>query len=260
MPGLLNFCAKRTTEPAVSYRITACSAPLLALAMMLANAAHQRAEAQPQGVARPTVNSGASWAALSPAQRLALQPLERHWNTIEVSRQQKWLEIAARFDRMSPDERTRVQQRMSDWVGLSAKQRNEARQNFQGAQELSAGERQARWQTYKELPEDQRRGLAARAKSGSATAPRPSPPSGTAKVNTVPNPLIESRRTPGSTPSVVQARPGATTNLISTKPAPPLHQQTGLPKVAATPEFVDSTTLLPQRGPQGAATDPRRRP
>jgi len=40
---------------------------------------------------------------------------------------------------------------------------------------------------------------------------------------------------------------------MSKRPAPPAHQQTGLPKIAATPEFVDRTTLLPQRGAQGAA-------
>jgi hypothetical protein len=34
---------------------------------------------------------------------------------------------------------------------------------------------------------------------------------------------------------------------------PPAHQQTGLPKIAATPGFVDPVTLLPRRGPQGAA-------
>ena len=55
-------------------------------------------------------------------------------------------------------------------------------------------------------------------------------------------------------PTVVQAQPGATTTLISKRPAPPAHQQTGLPKIAATPGFVDKSTLLPQRGPQGAAT------
>jgi hypothetical protein len=32
-----------------------------------------------------------------------------------------------------------------------------------------------------------------------------------------------------------------------------LHQQAGLPKVAAMPGFVDSATLLPTRGAQGAA-------
>jgi hypothetical protein len=53
---------------------------------------------------------------------------------------------------------------------------------------------------------------------------------------------------------VVQAQPGATTTLISKRPTPPAHQQAGIPKIAATPEFVDKRTLLPQRGPQAAAT------
>lgn len=54
-------------------------------------------------------------------------------------------------------------------------------------------------------------------------------------------------------PTMVQATPGATTTLVTRPPAPPPHQQTGLPKIAATPGFVDSKTLLPKRGPQGAA-------
>ena len=58
----------------------------------------------------------------------------------------------------------------------------------------------------------------------------------------------------------MQAKPGATTTPLSARPSPPLHQQAGLPKVAATPGFVDSKTLLPQRGAQGAATEPRREP
>jgi len=41
---------------------------------------------------------------------------------------------------------------------------------------------------------------------------------------------------------------------MSKRPTPPSHQQTGLPKIAATPEFVDKSTLLPRRGPQAAAT------
>jgi len=53
---------------------------------------------------------------------------------------------------------------------------------------------------------------------------------------------------------VVQRGAGATTNLVSRPATPPLHQQAGLPKVAASPGFVDSATLLPRRGAQGAAT------
>jgi hypothetical protein len=51
----------------------------------------------------------------------------------------------------------------------------------------------------------------------------------------------------------VQAKPGATTTLMSQRALPPAHHQPGLPKIAATEGFVDHSTLLPQRGPQGAA-------
>lgn len=209
--------------------------------------------------AGPSPSGGPDWRTLSPAQRHALAPLERDWSTIDPVRKQKWIELASRFDKMSPDERGRVQQRMSDWAHLSAKDRTEARMNYQRAKDLPPQERQARWEAYQSLPEDQRRDLAVRAKSGTAPARSPQAPAD-AKVNTVPNPLLEARKSRPVTPSMAQAKPGATTNLMSTRPAPPLHQQTGLPKVAATPEFVDATTLLPQRGPQGAATEPRRKP
>jgi hypothetical protein len=53
---------------------------------------------------------------------------------------------------------------------------------------------------------------------------------------------------------VVQRGAGATTSLVSKPATPPLHQQSGLPKVSASPGFVDSATLLPRRGAQGAAT------
>jgi len=81
------------------------------------------------------------------------------------------------------------------------------------------------------------------------------------KINTVPDPLAATAPKSVS-PTVVQAKPGASTRLITQKPTPqPDHQQTGMPKIAATPEFVDRKTLLPQRGPQsaGAASAPSQR-
>lgn len=195
------------------------------------------------------------WSSLDPAQRRALAPLQGEWAAIDGPRQQKWLELADRFDRMSPAERSRVQQRMDDWVRLSPRERSEARRNYQGARELSPQERKARWEDYQALPEDQRRKLRRR---GDAPAEASTPAADAGKANTVPNPLHEGRKPRPVAPATVQARPGVTTNSLAPAPAgPPL--QTGLPKVAATPEFVDPNTLLPQRGPQGAGAEPRRR-
>ena len=91
---------------------------------------------------------------------------------------------------------------------------------------------------------------------GASGVKRPGPPRDSqAKVNVVPNPALAQPPRPVS-PTMVQASPGATTRLI-TKPAqPPAHQQTGMPKIAATPEFVNRSTLLPRRGPQASAISP----
>jgi hypothetical protein len=104
------------------------------------------------------------------------------------------------------------------------------------------------------LPESERKALATRA---SATA-RPSEPGGkpapelSSKRNIVANPSLPAAPVKPVAPTVVQAAPGATTTLVTRQPAPPSHQQAGMPKIAATPGFVDRNTLLPQRGAQSA--------
>ena len=76
-----------------------------------------------------------------------------------------------------------------------------------------------------------------------------------AKFNTVPNPAL-TQPPKQVAPTLVQAGPGATTTPITRRPMPPAHQQSGMPKIAATPEFVNRSTLLPKRGPQAAAVTP----
>lgn len=196
---------------------------------------------------------GPRWQDLSASQRSALKPLEREWSGIDSTRKQKWLDIAARYHSLPPAEQSRMSARMTQWAALSPNERGKARQNFQDARQLPPQERQSRWEAYQALTPDQRRQLA---------APKPPPPRESSakepvqtKSNIVPNPAFAAPpRTVG--PTVMQAAPGATTSPINKRPAPPLHQQPGLPKIAATPGFVDKSTLLPQRGPQGAATRP----
>ena len=209
--------------------------------------------------AADTVDRSPTWASLTPAQKQALAPLQRDWPTIDAPRKQKWLEMAQRFPAMPEAERRRVQDRMTEWARMTPAERGEARQRFQELRQLSPEERQARWEAYRALPDDERKEFERRAmpapkavavtptsRSASASAP-------VAKRNIVP---VE-RQAVGKpvAPTVLQARPGATTTLITTKPAPPAHQQPGLPKIAATEGFVNPATLLPRRGPQGAAVE-----
>ena len=194
-----------------------------------------------------------AWAKLSPAQRGVLTPLERDWNTITPGQQQKWAELANRFPAMPADERGRVQQRIAEWSKLTPQQRASARLNFQEARQLSPQERQQQWETYRALPADQRRALAERADRPRPATPVAAPRNGEASVKSsvVRAPAAAPAQPVG--PTVVQRGSGATTHLVSKPTTPPLHQQAGLPKVAAAPGFVDSATLLPKRGAQGAA-------
>lgn len=202
-----------------------------------------------QGLVGP---SSATWSALSPAQQSVLAPLRRDWASITPAQQQKWLEVANRYGGLPPDERARVQQRMSEWSRMSTADRARARLNFTEARQISPEDRQRQWDAYRALPADQRRALAERAQA------KPSPKPATRrdlaaqpeKSSVVRAPASPQPRTVG--PTVVQRGPGASTKLVSTPSKPPLHQQAGLPKVAATPDFVDAATLLPQRGAQAA--------
>ena len=251
-------------------RCAAAYAASMLLGMSLTGEAlAQRATAAP--ATSVTAEAGTRWRDLTPSQRSALAPLERDWSTINSPHKQKWLELSTRFPSMTRDERARVQTRMADWAKLTPQERSRARVNFEQAKQVPSKDRQARWEAYQALPPEQKRELADRAAppppSRNAEAARqltnaapeqadrplgrePTPAPG--KSNIVPNPAFAAPPRPIA-PSMVQAQPGATTTLISKRPAPPAHQQTGLPKIAATPEFVNKATLLPRRGPQAAA-------
>jgi hypothetical protein len=185
----------------------------------------------------------------------------------------KWMEVAGRFPGMPADERGRVQERMAAWAAMSPNERARARIQFQETRQIGAEERQARWQAYQALPDDERKRLAQAAKKApqpSAAATLSSPDAapgadpGSAKRN-----LVATSPSPAPravAPTVMQAKPGASTTTVATLAKPPVHHQPGLPKIVATPGFVDPATLLPRRGPQAAAmrtaasSDPTRQP
>lgn len=239
--------------------------PMLAIAVAVAAPAQVIAQgARPAAAASvPTREEGVRWHSLTPAQREALAPLEHDWPTIEAQRKQKWIALAGRFKTLSPEERGRITARMTEWARLTPAERGQARLRFEEARQVPATDRSARWQAYQALPPERREEFAARAASAASASssagakaakgfPRDSKE---AKSNIVPNPALSQAPRP-VTPTLVQAAPGATTTLITRRPTPPAHQQSGMPKIATTPEFVQRSTLLPRRGPQAAAITP----
>jgi hypothetical protein len=198
---------------------------------------------------------GVAWTSLTPQQQQALAPLQRDWPTLDANRRQKWLEVAGHFPTMPADERKRVQERMAEWARLTPTERAQARMQFQEVRQLPAQERNAKWQAYQALPDEEKKSLAQRVQAAAKAA---SAADGKTKVRGAT--ASHSAQIPASGPLtksigpiVVQARPGATTTTMSTRANLPAHRQPGAPKIAATAGYVDPATLLPRRAAQGAA-------
>lgn len=200
--------------------------------------------------------SGARWESLTPAQQQALAPLRQDWSSIDAQRKQKWIELASRFGQMPVAERTLIQQRMAEWARLPAGERTRVRQQFQEVRQISPDERQARWQEYQALPPERRQQLAEQAqqrKTERSTPPAAETPRTAAQAKANVLPLKSATPAQVVAPSVLQGLPGATTTTVAARQKEAPFQQAGLPKIAATPEFVDPATLLPRRGAQAAA-------
>jgi hypothetical protein len=211
--------------------------------------------------ARPEAG-GPVWTDLSPGQRKVLAPLAADWNGLDARSKERWIDVAGRYHKMKPDEQQRANQRMGEWAHMTVAERTQARMNFQEASSLTKEEREARWKAYQALPEEQKRELAAKrvaARASAASAP-------TAVVrHHVPAPLdtVQPKNNvigaapvhsaAASAPPVAPKPVGVTTTLLSRRAAPPAHQHDGAPKIAAGPNAVDRTTLLPKRTKVAAA-------
>ncbi|RTL31217.1 MAG: DUF3106 domain-containing protein [Burkholderiales bacterium] len=220
-----------------------------------------------------TADAGNDWRQLTAKQKKVLQPLAPHWAMLDDTGRDKWISVANRFDKLSPTEQQRVQERMIQWAKMPAQERGEARLRFQQTRQLPPDERQQKWAAYQALPIEDREDLARQARrkakpvylADSMSGPREARQAfalkrnaaaqrSDKKSNVVPNALTGTAPTQTAVgPTMVKAGPGATTSLVSQRPAPPLHQHTGMPKIAASKGFVDPVTLLPKKGAQSAA-------
>jgi hypothetical protein len=197
------------------------------------------------------------WKDLTQAQKQALAPLERDWDSLDASRRRKWLDVAGRLPMLQADEQARMQERMRDWASLTPTERQQARIGFQVTQQVKSDEREAKWAAYQALPAEKRQELSDKAASKlSKKAPAAN------KVATEGASQLKSNLVPAApkgplvkqvAPSVLQAKQGASTMLITQVSSQPAHLQAGQTKVLADPALVDSKTLLPKQ----AKTEPK---
>jgi type I site-specific restriction-modification system R (restriction) subunit len=112
--------------------------------------------------APPLVLVAPDWADMPTDTQQVLAPLGPEWNQIESKSRLKWLQIAARYPKMSKDAQERVQQRMKDWASLTPEQRKAARANYANVRNASPEQREAlkqMWSEYQALPPEEKERL-----------------------------------------------------------------------------------------------------
>jgi hypothetical protein len=155
------------------------------------------------------------WNELTPAQRQALAPLAAAWPQISEAQKRKWLVISKSHAGLPPAEQAKMHSRMTEWVGLSAQQRTQARLNFAETKQLASDDKKAKWEAYKALPPEEKRKLAA----GAASAPKP--PSTAAAVKPVPpQKLATMPKTADSKTPRIAAAPSQAEHTSPPQPAP----------------------------------------
>jgi hypothetical protein len=263
--ALETACAQALPSAAIDNATAmAASSPTVAASATATADALQRIS--PSKIAPPNALLPApTWAKLGDAQKTALMPLAQDWDGLDAARKSQWLEVAARFSALPAEEQLRLQERMREWARLSPAERQQARIAFQGAKKINPDERQAKWEAYQALPPEQRQQLADKAAKKleiQASKGAALPGAATVAGQSSNTPQVKSNLVPAAAPyqvpkavaaTLVQAKPGATTVLITQAKLIPAHQQAGNPKVLANPDLVDSKTLMPKRQASAAS-------
>lgn len=149
------------TSPLTARRRPWFAPWLAALGLLLILGCGRAAQA---GEAAPT------WNQLTPAQQHILAPLQPDWHKFDRDRKKKWLDIAARYPAMSPEQQQTLQRRMNEWAHLSPEKRRLARETFLSTGKAPLQSRRAAWEAYKQLPEAERERLKEEARH-----PKPKP-------------------------------------------------------------------------------------
>jgi hypothetical protein len=161
---------------------------------LLPAAAHAQA-ASGAAAAPAAASARPAWSELSPVNQRILAPLQPVWDTLPELNRRKWLRIAERYPKFSPAEQARLQARMAEWIQMTPHQRRLARENYQITRALPSDKKAEAWDKYQQLPEEQKKKLAAAERV----------PSRPGAVSALPS----TKRLPGSTGHAVRHEPRA---------------------------------------------------
>jgi hypothetical protein len=196
---LFNRAAAADTSPATPLRVPAQvpqAVPSLVPAPVPTPALKPKAELSratpPSTKSAPSAPvSRPRWTELTPAQQAALQPLAAEWDRLDSPRKKKWLELGSKFASLKPDQQARLQERMREWAKLTPDQRRVARESYSRAKKLNPSEKNAEWQHYQQLPEEQKKKLADEASVKKRVANLPPASQQKPKVNPPPKSALK---------------------------------------------------------------------
>ena len=213
---LAALCATGATLAALSIDIV----------MDDAHAQGPQAQSASQPAARPVINAHPTWQELSTTHRQILAPLQPLWDTIPELNRRKWQRIADLYPKLKPEEQQRLQERMAEWVRMTPQERRLARENYQITRQLPAEKKAEAWDRYQQLPEEQKKKLAAAEKvprRPGAVSALPSgkrPPADTSRqIHHQGRPASAPEAVPASTPAA-PALAGASAATAPVAPAP----------------------------------------
>lgn len=154
-------------------------------------------------------NAHPNWNELNAVQQRVLAPLAGEWNNFPELNRRKWLQIAERYEKFSPAEQARLQTRMTEWVKMTPQQRRLARENYQITRSLPAQKKAEAWNKYQQLPEEQKKNLAAAEKVPRRPGAVSALPSGKRLPAETTRQLHLEKKAPGTASAAARARPPA---------------------------------------------------
>ncbi|WP_296222994.1 DUF3106 domain-containing protein [Ralstonia sp. UBA689] len=187
-----------------------------------------------------------NWSELTTVQQRILAPLAPEWNGMNELARKKWLQIAQAYSKYTPAQQQRLQTRMADWVKLTPEQRHRARENFQTTKSVPLQKKSEAWQHYQQLPDEQKKALAAAAKAQKRPSAVTALPGSTRLAKDAAKAVHHGARTkPGTTKSA--PNPLAPAKSTASAPAAaPMPTPAPAPAAAAsTPASVQVTTPYP---------------
>lgn len=153
------------SRAAIRQKVFCCLAGIVVASILatLPSAAYAQAPAvvthpPPKSTKRPEAKP--IWNELTSAQQHALAPLVDDWHKLDQAHKEKWLLISKKFANMTALEQRRLQERMREWVKLTPAQHRAIRESYARAKKLDTEKKSEQWQSYLQLPEEQKKQLA----------------------------------------------------------------------------------------------------